>query len=138
MKCWQGTWLRLQDCRGPKKCLLDRLTRLVYVLHLKNLQPSFSNLFSLSTYLAIIVLEFESSVSNNIMDLGVFMYGKVQGSSFQPPKSKNPQKMYFVVQKISMNSVQPYIFRLHRARKQSSQRRKVGGSMKKEQRIGKL
>ena len=71
--------------RGPKCCLLDHVTGLLFCLYVKIFLPSHFNSIDFRTSMSLIVLDIELTEKNIIKELVLFNDGSVQGFSFSPP-----------------------------------------------------
>ena len=72
--------------RGPNSCLLGHVTGLLFCLYVKLFLPSIFNSVDFSSSMSCIVLHVQLTDKNLFKELGLFIDGSVQGSSFRPPK----------------------------------------------------
>ena len=80
--------------RKPNSCLIGDTTGILFGLHIKLFRPSVFKSVDFWRSMSSIVLDFEPAHVNFSKELTVLLDGKVQGYSFQPPKSTNPQKAF--------------------------------------------
>ena len=85
--------------RVPNPCLLGHVTGLLLCLYVKVFLPSNFNSVEFWSSISCIILDFQLTENNVIIELGVLIDGKVQGYSFRPPKYINPQNERFGAQK---------------------------------------
>ena len=78
--------------RGPNSSLLGHVTGLWFCLYVKIFLPSIFNSVDIWSSMSCIVIDIELTEKNIIKELGVFVYGAVQGFSFCPPKTFKPNK----------------------------------------------
>ena len=78
--------------RGPNSCLLGHVTRLLLCLYEKIFPPSKFNSVDFCSCLSLIELDVEVTEKNIISKLGLFIDGSLQGFSFCPSKSFEPNK----------------------------------------------
>ena len=78
--------------RGPNSCLLGHVTGILFCLYVKLFLPSILNSVDFLSSLSLIVLDIELTEKNIIKELGLFIDGSLQGSSFCPLKTFKPNK----------------------------------------------
>ena len=71
--------------QGPKSCLLGQLTEVFFCLFLKHFMSSIFNSVDFESSMFRTVLDFEIADKTNIMELEVFIHGKIRGCSLRPP-----------------------------------------------------
>ena len=79
--------------RGPISCLLGHVTGLIFCLCVKFILPSIFKSVDFGNNKSCIVLDIELTEKNTIKELGLYFDGSVQGFSFCPPKSFEPNKV---------------------------------------------
>ena len=77
--------------RETNSRLLGRVTRLLFCLHVKLFLPSVFNIVKFRNNMSHNALAPEPTDTNIIKELGVPMYENVQGYSFCPSKTENPE-----------------------------------------------
>ena len=78
--------------RGPNSCLLGHVTGLLFCFYVKIFLPSIFNSVDVWSSMSLIVLDIELTGKNKFKELGLFIDGSLQGFSFCPPKTFNPEK----------------------------------------------
>ena len=78
--------------RGPNSCLLGHVTGLLFCLYVKIFLPSIFNSVDFWSSMSGTVLDIELTEKTINKELGLYIGGSVQGSSFCPPKSFKPIK----------------------------------------------
>ena len=77
--------------RGPNSCLLDRVTGLLFCLHVKLFLPWIFNSVAFGSCI-LIVLYIKLTEENIIKELGLFIDGSSQGILFFPAETFKPNK----------------------------------------------
>ena len=78
--------------RGTNSCLLGHVTGLLFCLYIKIFPPSIFILIDFWISMSLIFWDIELSEKNVTKELGLFIDGSVQGFSFCPPKTFQPNK----------------------------------------------
>ena len=78
--------------RGPNSCLLGHVTWLLFCLYVKTFLPCNFNSVDFWNSMSLIVLDKELTYKNIIKELRLYTDSSLQGFSFCPPKTFEPNK----------------------------------------------